>query len=416
MRLLCFANAGSAESIYTGAVIKQGKRTQSALLTWAQENQIEVLAIQLPGREKRRKEPFLKTPKDAAAALFPIIASELSGGVPYTIVAHSVGTWVAYEFLHLLRERNVNLPIHCYFSCFPAPDIAVSDRPWTANAGMSDPDFQEECRGWDVNQVVFSKQMWELYAGMLRADFGLFDTYVHEHAGAPPFDFPISTFFAKDDRRVTRQHVEGWRRFSTSADFSTSQVEGHHLFVYNPDQKAAWFAQIFKSATAQLSSHLNTTTLPAAEPAAADPAAFKLWFPNRTIASESSPRMRVFCFSCAGGSETLFTVCTPFCFCLLFLGPRSRIHWHVFWAHAAASFPPRQSSLVLFFLLASVSPLCILFFLKYSFHAKKQPRAISLQQATSLQRATTNTVIFLPLTVFVVFSCFIMSGFSIRLL
>ncbi len=31
MRLLCFANAGSAESIYTGATIKQGKRTPECL-------------------------------------------------------------------------------------------------------------------------------------------------------------------------------------------------------------------------------------------------------------------------------------------------------------------------------------------------------------------------------------------------
>ena len=115
--------------------------------------------------------------------------------------------------------------------------------------------------------------MWELYGGVLRSDFSLFDTYEHEHgsgaassgaesssavaaaaaaaaaagsagavagASGAPFDIPITTFYAADDRRVTRQHVEGWRRFSTSAEFSTSQVEGHHLFVYNPDQKAAW--------------------------------------------------------------------------------------------------------------------------------------------------------------------------------
>lgn len=107
--------------------------------------------------------------------------------------------------------------------------------------------------------------MWELYGGVLRSDFSLFDTYKHEHgsgatsggtnsssaavagsasavagASVAPFDSPITTFYAADDRRVTRQHVEGWRRFSTSAEFSANQVEGHHLFVYNPEQKAAW--------------------------------------------------------------------------------------------------------------------------------------------------------------------------------
>ena len=28
-----------------------------------------------------------------------------------------------------------------------------------------------ECRGWDVNEVVFSDQMWEIYEGLMRADF-----------------------------------------------------------------------------------------------------------------------------------------------------------------------------------------------------------------------------------------------------
>jgi surfactin synthase thioesterase subunit len=299
MRLVCFSNAGSAESIYTGAVIKQGKRTQSPLLKWAQENQVEVLAIQLPGREKRRKEPLLTSCKDAAAAVFPIIKAELSSGVPYAFIAHSVGTWVAFELLHLLRERNIGMPMHCYFSCFPAPDLAVADRPWTSNAGMADEAFKEECKGWDVNQVVFSKQMWDLYGGLLRADFSLFDTYVFEHAGAAPFDTRISTFFAESDKRITRGHVEGWRRFSSSAEFNVSSVSGHHLFVYDADQKALWFNQVFASVTIRLSQHLHKTSLPILQMPTADPAQVKLWFPNRTNRVES-PRMRLICFACAG--------------------------------------------------------------------------------------------------------------------
>lgn len=181
-----------------------------------------------------------------------LVSTNGSADVPYAIVAHSVGTWVAYELLHLLRERNISMPIHCYFSCFPPPDLPVSKRPWTCNAGMPDPEFQEECRGWDVNEVVFSKQMWELYNGLLRADFSLFDTYVFEHAGAAPFDTPISTFYATEDKRITRDHVEGWRSFSSSAEFSSSAVQGHHLFVYNPEQKSDWFSQICANLKQQL--------------------------------------------------------------------------------------------------------------------------------------------------------------------
>jgi hypothetical protein len=42
---------------------------------------------------------------------------------------------------------------------------------------------QEECRGWDVNDIVFGPAMWPTYHGLMRADFTLFDQYKFEHAG-----------------------------------------------------------------------------------------------------------------------------------------------------------------------------------------------------------------------------------------
>lgn len=47
------------------------------------------------------------------------------------------------------------------------------------------PTPQEECRGWDVNEVVFSGAMWGTYQPLLRADFTLFDEYNFTRQGAP---------------------------------------------------------------------------------------------------------------------------------------------------------------------------------------------------------------------------------------
>ena len=43
--------------------------------------------------------------------------------------------------------------------------------------------LQEECRGWDVNELVFSPSLWGTYQPLMRADFTLFDSYVFQHAG-----------------------------------------------------------------------------------------------------------------------------------------------------------------------------------------------------------------------------------------
>jgi len=36
-------------------------------------------------------------------------------------------------------------------------------------------------------------------------------------------------FFAESDKRITRKHVEGWRSFSSSAEFNISELENQSL-------------------------------------------------------------------------------------------------------------------------------------------------------------------------------------------
>ena len=44
--------------------------------------------------------------------------------------------------------------------------------------------MQDECREWDISEVVFSPTMWPTYEPLLRADFTLFDEYEHPKNGA----------------------------------------------------------------------------------------------------------------------------------------------------------------------------------------------------------------------------------------
>jgi hypothetical protein len=105
--------------------------------------------------------------------------------------------------------------------------------------------LQDECRGWDISDVVFSAGMWGMYQPMLRADFKLFDEYTpssssstsnHKRNGnvcsdgvskdsaaanssgsngvmsssqqERAFSFPMRLFWGKQDRRVTQAMVQ----------------------------------------------------------------------------------------------------------------------------------------------------------------------------------------------------------------
>ncbi len=63
------------------------------------------------------------------------------------------------------------------------------------------------------------------------------------NAAVRPFDFPIHAFFAAQDRKISREMVEGWRTFTTT-DFDIELVPGNHLFVYNADVRDGWFETI----------------------------------------------------------------------------------------------------------------------------------------------------------------------------
>jgi surfactin synthase thioesterase subunit len=76
--------------------------------------------------------------------------------------------------------------------------------------------MQEECRGWDINEVVFGAGLWGMYQPLLRADFRLFDEYqmgppqggAEGAGGAPLLDCPLTTFYGSRDRRVEQHMVQ----------------------------------------------------------------------------------------------------------------------------------------------------------------------------------------------------------------
>jgi hypothetical protein len=162
-RIVCFHNAGSSESVYTGKGMRQ--TSENPFVVHCKENGGELLAVQLPGRDARRTEPRHRKIQPYAEQIFPILAPLLQDeAVPYVVVSHSMGTWMAYEFLKLVAEKGIPYPKQLVVSGFPAPSWPEADRPWNKNAPMADPAFMDECRGWNVNEIVFQEGNWKVRA------------------------------------------------------------------------------------------------------------------------------------------------------------------------------------------------------------------------------------------------------------
>ena len=244
-RLVCFHNAGSSESVWTGRGVRQ--TADNPFVVHCREKGGELLAVELPGRESRRAEKRETQLHKYAAALFPVLAPLLqeAESTPYVLIGHSMGTWLCYEVMRLLQSRGIPMPAQLILSGFPAPDIAEAQRPWSRNAPMDDEAFKDECRGWDVNAVVFAPANWGTYSPMMRDDFTLFDAYEHPaaYATSPAFGCALRCYFAEKDKKVNKEHVEMWQRYGAGS-FSVEQVPGNHLFFYDIPARATYMQKV----------------------------------------------------------------------------------------------------------------------------------------------------------------------------
>ena len=61
------------------------------------------------------------------------------------VVAHSVGTWNAFEFLALARSQGLPMPQQAFLSAMAAPDIHPQQRPWRQQRMLPEADFMVIC-------------------------------------------------------------------------------------------------------------------------------------------------------------------------------------------------------------------------------------------------------------------------------
>lgn len=212
LRLFCFPYAGGGAATY---------RTWSDVLP----PDIEVEAIQLPGREWRlREEPY--------RSVFPLVeelATVLKDrfDAPFAFFGHSLGALISFELARELRRRGLSLPERLFLSAHRAPQVPkelpdIHDGP--------DEEFYEGLRRLEgtPDELLENDELMQLLLPALRADFAIAETY--ECPPEPPLDCPISVFGGLGDEVTGRDKLQPWAEHTTR-DFKLRMVPGGHFFV-----------------------------------------------------------------------------------------------------------------------------------------------------------------------------------------
>lgn len=213
LRLFCFPYAGGGASVYRG---------------WGQSlpPEVEVCAVQPPGREGRlRERPFdrlLPLVQAMADALAPYM------DVPFAFYGYSNGALMSFELARELRRRGRAGPVHLFAAACPAPHLPDRDPPIH---DLPEPELIDSLRtlGGTPEEVLGNRELMQILLPLLRADSAIHETYVYTEE--EPLDAPITATGGTRDPKAGREEIEAWR-VHTSAGFRARMMEGDHFFIH----------------------------------------------------------------------------------------------------------------------------------------------------------------------------------------
>jgi medium-chain acyl-[acyl-carrier-protein] hydrolase len=212
LRLFCFPYAGGGATLFR------------SWHHWLPQ-QVEVCAIQLPGREDRIKEP----PFTQILPLVKVLASILRpySDIPFAFFGHSVGALISFELAHQLRAQQQPIPIHLFLSARRAPQIP--DRNPLLNI-LPEREFLQELRNLNGTPigVLENPELLQLVLPLLRADFSICGTYIYQSRS--PLSCPISVFGGTGDLHETGNYLKAWD-IHTNSTFSLTMIPGNHFFL-----------------------------------------------------------------------------------------------------------------------------------------------------------------------------------------
>jgi medium-chain acyl-[acyl-carrier-protein] hydrolase len=220
LRLFCVPHAGGGTSSFRG---------------WARSFApgVQLVPVQLPGRESRVEEPPFVRLAPLVSALTEAIAPYVHA--PFALFGHSMGALVCFELARYLRRAYGVAPVHLFVSGAPAPQLSVRH---PAMHELSTPALLGELRrlGGTPDEVLGSGELMRMLVPVLRADLQIVETYTYFDDA--PLACPVSAFGGLGDARVTRDELAAWQVL-TGGEFSLQMVPGGHFFAYDEGRRMA---------------------------------------------------------------------------------------------------------------------------------------------------------------------------------
>lgn len=208
-RLLCFPHAGGGAATFN---------------PWRASfpDDIEVIAVRLPGRETRLAEQPVQRLSTLVETMLPLVEASL-GNKPLSLFGHCSGALVALRVAQAMDEL-ASPARKLFVSGQGAPHLASNEVPVS---GLPSDQFRAYIRqlGGMDEEILANDEFMEMIEPAIRADFALGET-----AGPPglPLSCQIIAFGTSHDPLVPVEALRAWAQLTTAAfECTIFQGDGH---------------------------------------------------------------------------------------------------------------------------------------------------------------------------------------------
>ncbi|MEU0506659.1 alpha/beta fold hydrolase [Nocardia sp. NPDC005998] len=213
-KLVCFPHAG-------GSAISFGRLAEGV------GSEYEVLAVQYPGRQDRRREPLVGNISDLVDGLLPDLVAAVGDVQDFSLFGHSMGSVVAFEACRRLEHEVGASPKVLFASGRRAPSAAP---PELRVHLLGDRELAEQLVrfGGTPSALLEDPEFRELILSIVRNDYRAIETY--ECSPDAMVSSPIVAIVGDRDPDASFAEIEVWGSH-TSGSFLAKSFPGGHFFI-----------------------------------------------------------------------------------------------------------------------------------------------------------------------------------------
>jgi medium-chain acyl-[acyl-carrier-protein] hydrolase len=226
LRVFCFPYAAGNASTYA---------------SWCSQlpDDVELVAVQPPGRASRIEESPYRCMEHMVEGVCEAIEPWLDK--PYLLFGHSLGSRVAFEFIHEAMRRRWPQPELFIGSGSAAPHLP---RGHKKVSHLPDDEFVKALRRFDgpAEDMLAHPHLRRLFMPMFRADFNIADTYFRNVGER--LECRAVIFGGDRDADARLDELEGWQAHF-SRPIGIDLFEGDHFFLeHNSERVVARVGQL----------------------------------------------------------------------------------------------------------------------------------------------------------------------------